>query len=127
MAKKPTLLNYLAPFIMIAIGVGHSIRHGIDLLTVIPVTLGAFALYLAIFNHALLQRVLAFITKCWLPIGQGITLILFGATFFLVFAPVGIILRLLKKDILNKDFKTDRPTYWVDRPNNEEHHYTQQF
>ena len=127
MKEKPTILNYLSPFVMIALGTWHYLRHGVDFAAVILIVLGVFALYMALFNHPLLHRVLTFLTKLWYPIGQFITVLLLTATFFLVFMPAGIILRLLKKDILNKGFRQNRLSYWIDRSTKEENNYTQQF
>ena len=129
MKKKtqPTVLNYLLPLIMIALGLRHYFKHGLDLVAIIPVVLGLFALYMVLFNHFLLQRIEAFIIKIWKPIGQFITIILLTITFYVVFAPAGLILRLFKKDILDKKFKTDHLSYWLDRSKKEQNDYTQQF
>ena len=125
--EKPSTLNYISPFIMIALGVWHYVRHGVDLATIIPIVLGIFAIYLVLFNHSLLHGVLAFLTKIWYPIGQFITVFLFVLTFIFIFAPVGILLRIFKKDILNRNFGQKRLTYWVERPVKEQNNYTQQF
>jgi hypothetical protein len=125
--EKPSVSNYISPFIMIALGVWHYVRHGVDLVTIIPISLGIFALYLVLFNHPLLQGVLTYLTKIWYPIGQFITILLFVFTFFLIFAPVGILLRLFKKDILNRNFEQKQLTYWIERPVKEQNNYTQQF
>ena len=127
MKEKPSVLNYLSPLVMIAIGLLHYKRHGVDLVTIILIVLGFFALYMTLFNHPLLRRVLVLLEKLWFPVGQLITMILLTVTFYLVFAPVGIVLRLLKKDILNRNFKTDRLSYWLDRSSKEKNDYTQQF
>ena len=127
MKQKPTILNYLSPLVMIALGVWHYVRHGMDVVAIIFMALGCFSLYMVLFNHPLLQRVLAFLTKVWYPIGQFITLLLFTVTFFVIFTPVGIILRLLKKDILSRKFNQKRLSYWIDRPLKEQNDYTQQF
>ncbi len=121
------MMNYLPPLIMITLGVWHYLRHGVDFVTIIPIVLGIFALYLALFNRPLLQRALTFLTKLWYPIGQFITVVLFTVTFFVIFAPVGIVLRLFKKDILNRNFKQKRLSYWIDRSVKEQNNYTQQF
>ncbi len=121
------MMNYLPGLIMITLGVWHYLRHGVDLAAMIPFVLGIFALYLALFNHLLLQRVLILLTKLWYPIGQLIALFLFMVTFFVIFAPVGIALRLFKKDTLNRNFKQKRLSYWIDRPVKEQNNYTQQF
>jgi hypothetical protein len=121
------MMIYLSPFIMIALGLWHYARHGVDLVTIIPIVLGAFTLYLALFNRPLLQGILTFLTKIWYPIGQFITLFLFTVTFFVIFVPVGIVLRLLKKDILDRNFEQKRLSYWIDRPLKERNNYIQQF
>jgi len=123
--KKLSTINYFSPLLMIAVGVWHYFRHGLDMVTIIPIALGFFALYLAIFNHSLLQRVLTVLEKLWYPIGWFIASTLFVAVFFIVFAPVGILLRLFKKDILNRNLKTDCLSYWIDR--SEGSSYTRQF
>jgi hypothetical protein len=127
MKKKPSVINYVLPLIMIALGVRHYFKHGADLWAIIPVVLGVFSLCLALFNHVLLERLLALLTKLWYPVGQFITIILLTVIFYIVFAPVGLILRLFKKDILNKDFKVDRLSYWINRPVKEHNNYTRQF
>jgi len=125
--KKPTIYNYFAPFLMLLIGLRQFSKHGIVPIAVIPILIGLFSLYLVIFNHHLLERILKIITKVWLPIGRFIALALLTITFYLLFAPVGLLLRLIKKDILNRNFKNDKLTYWLDRPSKEENNYTQQF
>jgi hypothetical protein len=125
--KQVTFLNYLLPLVMIAVGFRHYMKHGADLWALIPIALGVFSLYLALFNHRLLIRLLDCLTKWWFPIGQFITIILLTVIFYIVFAPVGLILRLFKKDILDKDFKTGRLSYWVDRDTKQQNNYTRQF
>jgi len=125
--KRPTFLNYLAPLVMISIGSLHYLKHGLDLTVVVLFGMGILALYLALFNHYLLQRILTFLTLLWFPVGQLITIILLTVTFFIIFAPVGLILRVFKNDILNKKFRIDRLSYWLDRSKAQENNYTQQF
>ena len=112
---------------MISIGAWHYVRHGVDIVTITSIFFGTFALYLVLFNHPLLKRILQFLTKLWYPIGQFITIFLFALTFFLIFAPMGILLRLFKKDILNRNFQQKQLTYWIDRSPKEANNYTQQF
>jgi hypothetical protein len=125
--EQPSMLNYLSPLIMITLGLWHYSRHGVDLVAIILIVFGSFALYLALFNNLLLQHLLAFLTKLWYPVGQFITIMLLTVTFFVIFAPVGILLRLFKKDILNKNFESNRLSYWIDRSINGQSKYTQQF
>jgi hypothetical protein len=112
---------------MILIGCRHYVKHGVDLLTVLPVLLGFFGLYMVLFNHRLLGSVQDFIIKAWFPVGQLITVLLLAVTYYLIFAPVGLLLRLFKKDILNRKLVPNALTYWVERSTNEKKNYTQQF
>jgi len=127
MPKQSSARHFLPPLIMISLGLWHFLRHGVDVMTVFMMSLGSFALYMALFNHSLLERVLAGITKIWYPIGQFIALTLFTIMFFIIFTPVGIVLRLLKKDILGKNIDLNQSSYWIERSIKEEHSYTQQF
>jgi len=124
---KPGVLNYVLPVILLMAGALHFVRHGLDALAVIPVVFGSFGLYMALFNHVLFKRVERLVIKLWYPIGQLITVLLLTITFYVVFAPVGLFLRLIKKDILNKKFKTDHLSYWLGRSKQEQDNYTQQF
>ena len=44
-------------------------------------------------------------------VGPVITLVFFG-----LFAPVGLIFRLIRRDALHRKFEPEAPTYWVPRP-----------
>jgi hypothetical protein len=53
--------------------------------------------------------------KVGLLLGKLISPIVMGLVFFIVVTPTGLIMRLLKKDIL-KLRKNSSKTYWVERP-----------
>ncbi len=48
-------------------------------------------------------------------IGAFFTFLVLGIMFFGVFAPVGIVLRLLRKDLLNKKIDLNAKSYWIKR------------
>jgi hypothetical protein len=54
--------------------------------------------------------------RCASWIGIVITTILIVFIFYLVFTPVGILLRLLRKDILNLNKNPNLKSYWIDKP-----------
>lgn len=49
-------------------------------------------------------------------IGLVVTSIIMVALFYLVFSPIAIVLRILKKDLLHLKRDPRRKTYWIDRP-----------
>jgi len=63
------------------------------------------------------SRVLAPIEIAWMALAKVLSIImthvLLISTFFLVIAPVGLIMRLLGKDLLKLKFPTDLSSYWI--------------
>ena len=48
-------------------------------------------------------------------LGSIISPIVMGIIFFLVVTPIGFILRILGKDLLNKKYDKEKETYWIKR------------
>lgn len=44
------------------------------------------------------------------------TRLILGIIFYLVFTPVGLILRLLRKDLLKQRWESNANSYWIKRP-----------
>ena len=64
------------------------------------------------------SRILTPLNKLWfkfgLLLGKFISPIIMGIIFFIVVTPIGIIMRLFKKDLLNLKFNK-KETYWIDK------------
>ena len=64
------------------------------------------------------SRFLTPLNKLWFKfgiiLGKIISPIIMGIIFFLVVTPIGLLMRLLKKDVLNLSFN-DNKTYWIER------------
>jgi hypothetical protein len=67
--------------------------------------------------------------KCASAIGAVVTIVLMLVIFYFVFTPVGILLRLLRKDVLNLNRNPNLNTYWIDKPkkNFNKEDYERQF
>ena len=71
--------------------------------------------------------------KQWMRIAHGIGNVVMQAVlagvFYLLFGSVGIILRLLKKDLLDQKINPGAQSYWIkkDKKIFDKQHYTQQF
>lgn len=48
-------------------------------------------------------------------IGDLITGVILSLLFFIVFGSVGIVLRIIKKDLLDRSIEPDRKSYWINR------------
>ncbi|HEX7343019.1 MAG TPA: SxtJ family membrane protein [bacterium] len=68
----------------------------------------------------LFPSVLTPIFKLWLKLAAALawfnTRLVLGLTFFLVFTPIGLILRLFRKDLIKERFDPQAKSYWIDRP-----------
>ena len=71
-------------------------------------------LVIALFN----SKILAPLNKLWFKfgifLGRIISPIIMGIIFFLIVTPIGLVMRLLRKDILNLKFN-NKETYWIEK------------
>lgn len=93
-------------------GVGGVLRHGLSWASV---TLMACAIIFTAVT-ALRREALRPGYRGWMVVahfmGSIVTTLVLGGVFFLVFAPVGIILRLVGKDHLQRKIDREAATYW---------------
>jgi predicted membrane protein len=71
-------------------------------------------LILGLLNSRILNPLNYIWYKFGLFLGSIVSPIIMGLIFFLVVTPIGIIMRILKKDILNLK-KNNKDTYWIKR------------
>ena len=71
-------------------------------------------LVLGLLNSNLLNPLNKLWFKFGLLLGKIISPIIMGIIFFLVVTPIAVLMRLLKKDLLNLKFKENN-TYWIDK------------
>lgn len=64
------------------------------------------------------SRLLTPLNKLWFKfgilLGKIISPVIMGIIFFLVVTPIGILMRLFKKDVLNLSFN-DNKSYWIEK------------
>jgi hypothetical protein len=74
-----------------------------------------FFLILGLLNSNLLSP----LNKIWfrfgILLGKLISPFIMGVIFFLVVTPIGLIMKIIKKDLLNLKFKKDKETYWIEK------------
>ena len=79
-----------------------------------PVIISFIFLILGLFN----SKVLTPLNKLWfrfgILLGNFIAPIVMGIVFFLVVSPTGLLMKLLKKDLINLK-KNNEKTYWVEK------------
>ena len=75
-----------------------------------------FFLFLGIFNSNLLSPLNKLWMKFGIFLGNVISPIIMGIIYFLVVTPIGIMLRLFRKDVLRLK-NDDSNTYWIKKDN----------
>ena len=73
-----------------------------------------FFLALGLINSNLLTPLNKLWFKFGLFLGKIISPLIMGAIFFIVVTPIGILMRLLKKDLLNLKYEK-KESYWVEK------------
>ena len=71
-------------------------------------------LILGLMNSKILTPLNKYWFKFGIILGKIISPIVMGVIFFLVVTPIGLIMRVLKKDILNLKFN-ELDTYWIEK------------
>ena len=71
-------------------------------------------LILGLINSKILTPLNRLWFKFGLLLGKFISPLIMGIIFFVVVTPIGIIMRLLKKDLLNLKYNR-KETYWIDK------------
>ena len=77
--------------------------------------ISSFFLILGLMNSKLLTP----LNKLWLKfgmiLGDIIVPIVMGVVFFLVVTPIGLVMKIMGKDLLNKKYDKKKNTYWIKR------------
>ena len=77
--------------------------------------ISAVFLILGLINSRLLTPLNLLWFKFGMILGAIISPIVMGIVFFLVVTPTGLILRIMRKDLLNKKYDKEKETYWIKR------------
>jgi len=89
--------------------------------------LGAVVLCCTAWRPQLLRRPFVWLSAILFPIGFVVSEIVLAAVFFLVFTPIGLCFRLLRRDALSRKLDAARATYWEDvsQPRSAESYFRQ--
>ena len=71
-------------------------------------------LVLGLLNSKLLTPLNKVWFKFWILLGKIVSPLVMGIIFFFVVTPIGILMRILKKDLLNLKFNK-KTTYWIEK------------
>ena len=72
-------------------------------------------LFLGLLNSKILSPLNKIWFKFGIILGKIISPLVMGIIFFLVVTPIGLLMRLFKKDILSLKFDKNSQTYWIEK------------
>lgn len=127
--KQLQVFGYGFAVIFVFIAVRLWLKHG---WVVFPSVLAALALVLAGITWRRLEGLVP-VYQRWMKVVHGIglvvTTVILTLVFYLVFGVAGIILRLMRKDLLDRRIEPERRSYWRERTEKEKAKasYLQQF
>ena len=113
--KQLLVFGYGLPVIFGGLGLRHWRQHGFDAIAAALWAAAAIMLAITLFNPAALKIVLKHWMKAMHAIGTVITAVVLTVLFFTIFAAAGIILRLLRKDLLHTILAPKGRSYWIIR------------
>ena len=90
---------------------GGSIRIWLVIISMVFLILG-------IMNSKLLTPLNKLWVKFGMILGTIVAPIIMGVVFFLVVTPIGLVMRIMGKDLLNKKYDKKKKTYWINRNTN---------
>ena len=90
---------------------------------------GAISAVLAILCQILLKPVYIVFMKISHVLGWINTRILLGLIFYVVITPIGFVIKIFGKDLLDRKIEPDKQSYWIKREkvHNEKSRYEKQF
>lgn len=127
--KQLRQFGWMVGVVLISIGFWQLYRQIHSTARVVLWSLGGCLLVSGLF----LPKILSPIYKLWMGLagilGWVNTRILLGLIFYLVFTPIGLIMRILRRDVLKRTVDPSVDTYWVDREktSNIKEHFKRQF
>ena len=99
-----------------------------------PIGLILIAIAAVVFVVALVSpRPLGPAFRCWMALARALgwvmTRLLLSIMFYLVFTPIGLIMRLIRRDVLHRDFNSSKSSFWIPKedPKDGLERYTRQF
>ena len=72
-------------------------------------------LILGLLNSAILSPLNKLWFKFGIILGKIVSPLVMGIIFFLVVTPIGLLMKIFKKDLLNLTFNDKKKTYWIEK------------
>lgn len=113
--KNLLVFGYGWALILMVIALRLWLKYGISASKIVLLTLALLFLLVSVRRVQLLKPVY----KIWMALGHKISFVIstivLGVLFYTVFSITGLVLRLLRKDFLNRTIQPELNSYWLGR------------
>ncbi len=113
--KNLLVFGYGWALILTVIALRLWIKYGISASKIVLLTLALLFVLVSAWRIQLLKPVY----KIWMAVGHKISFvvstIVLGVLFYTVFSITGLVLRLMRKDLLNRSIQPELNSYWLSR------------
>ena len=113
--KNLLVFGYGWALILTVLALRLWVKHGLSASKIVLLTIAFLFLLVSACRVQLLKP----IYKIWMAVGHKVSLIfstiILGVFFYTVFFITGLILRLLRKDLLNRTIQSELDSYWITR------------
>lgn len=113
--KDLQVFGYGLGLIGAVFGIGAWVRHGLGLPAIVLIVCSIIFVATTALDSTALKPGYRGWMKVAHVIGSIVTTVILGLAFFLIFTPIGILLKLTGRDHLQRDFSKKDKTYWVKR------------
>ena len=105
------------------------VKHGVGLGSAACLMIAAMLFFMTLLRRDWLVKIYNPWMKAMHGIGTVVNAVLMVGIFYLIFAPVGLFLRLIRKDLLHRKLDADAQSYWILKnvAPVDKSRYTQQF
>ena len=113
--KNLLVFGYGWALILTVLALRLWVKHGLSASKIVLLTTALVFLLVSVWRVQLLKPVY----KIWMALGHKVSFVLstiiLGVLFYTVFLITGLILRLLRKDLLNRSIQPELNSYWLSR------------
>jgi Saxitoxin biosynthesis operon protein SxtJ len=113
--KNLLVFGYGLGLIAAVFGIGGWIKHGFGLAVIVLLLCSIILVSVTILDCRALKGGYYAWMKVSHLIGGVMTMVILSAVFFLIFTPIGFLLRLMGRDHLRRNFSKKGLTYWEKR------------
>ncbi len=111
--KELKKFGFVLSIVVCILGIIFSFKH--KAIYVWPFVLGAIFFVMNLICPICLKPIRFILMRISFAIGWANTKILLFLTFYLVITPIGLIMRIFGKDLLNQKIERNKSSYWIKR------------